>query len=488
MCGTRLLTACLALACAVTLPAFGSIAAAQPKAAQASGRNLYVDPKSGDDRNTGLASEKRGADAPFKTIHKAVRSAQPGDTVHLNPQASPYREVAVFYNLHGEPGRPIIFDAHGATITGAEPLNPADCRQIAPGLYRTDKLIPAKLVTPEDAVSRRWFFLYAGKINRMGRVLKGKTAPYKKPSELAPGEWTYQRDENAFYLKIDPQKPLADYKIEYPARGAGVQIGGDCAHLVIRNLIATHVYNDGYNIHGRTRDVRYENIQSIECGDDGFSAHDECDSVIDGFVSIANGTAIANGGQCSTTTNRMFADKNLGTDLLFFGSGVHTITNSRVRCTGAYSVRLWGADAYDNICTLGLQNVLLERGGDTSPITIGHNGAFELDHVTLLGLDLQAAGKSVSVRNSALGGKPAPEWSLLAAVGWTADHNLYDLKLLKLGNTAYDRPVFNTYQQMSSQDADSLWTGFRYPRDGASNAAWPLPGAGCDGASIRLAP
>ncbi|HEY5313744.1 MAG TPA: hypothetical protein VIK18_14550 [Pirellulales bacterium] len=455
--------------------------------AAAVGRDIYVNPETGDERSSGLAPEKKGAAGPVKTMHRAIRMALAGDTVHLAPLATAYREVAVFHNAHGEPGRPIIFDAHGATITGAEPLNPDDCREISPGLYRTDRLIPAKLVTPEDAVSRRWFFLYAGRINRMGRTLKGKNAPYKKPAELAIGEWTYQRDENAFYLKIDPQKTLADYRIQYPARGAGVQVSGDCAHLVIRNLVAMHVYNDGFNIHGKTRDVRYENIQSIECGDDGFSAHDDCDSVIDGFISIGNSTAIANAGRCSTTNNRVFADKNVGTDLLFLGSGVHTLTNSHIRCAGAYSLRLYGADAYDNVCTLKLENVLLERAGETSPLRIDHNGALEADHVTLLGLSLQAAGKSVTLRHSAVGGQPPPEWTLSAATLWTADHNLYDMKLLQIGNTSYDQPVFSTYQKITRQDAGSRWAKFHYPPGTADEPAWAIPGAGCDPAKLPTA-
>jgi hypothetical protein len=456
--------------------------------AAAVARDIYVNPETGEERSSGLTVEKQGADGPVKTMHRAIRMAQPGDTVHLAPLAAPYREVAVFHNAHGEPGRPITFDAHGATITGAEPLNPDDCRQVSPGLYRTDRLIPAKLVTPEDAVSRRWFFLYDGRMNHMGRSAKGRNAPYKKPSELAVGEWTYQRDENAFYLKIDPKKKLADYRIEYPARGAGVQVSGDCAHLVIRNLVATHAYNDGFNIHGKTRDVRYENIQSIECGDDGFSAHDDCDSLIDGFISIGNSTAIANAGRCSTTNNRVFADKNLGTDLLFFGSGVHTLSNSHIRCTGAYSLRLYGADAYDNVCTLKLKNVLLERAGETSPLKVDHNGALEADHVTLLGLGLQAAGKSVTLHNCAVGGQPLPEWSLSAATLWTADHNLYDLKLLQIGNTSYDQPIFHTYQQMTRQDANSRWASFHYPPGAANQPAWAIPGAGCDLAKLPKSP
>ena len=221
-------------------------------AANSSRRNFYVNHETGDDRFTGLAPQTSGADGPVKSIRAALRQARPGDTIHLAPLAIPYRDIVVLHNLRGEPGRPITIDGHGATVTGAEPLDSAACKEVGPGLFRADGLIPPKLVTPEDAVSRRWFFLFDGRMNRMGRTLKGKNAPYKKPAELEPSEWTYQRDENAFYIKIDPAKTLGDYRIEWPQRGAGVQMSGDCSQLVVRNLIATHVYNDGYNIHGKS--------------------------------------------------------------------------------------------------------------------------------------------------------------------------------------------------------------------------------------------
>lgn len=457
-------------------------------AAEASGRNIYVNPETGDDRSTGLVAEKRGADGPVKTIHRAIRMAVAGDTIHLARLAMPYHETPVFHNVHGEPGKPITFDGHGATITGAEPLAAADCQEVAPGLFRADKLIPAKLLTPDDAVSRRWFFLYAGKINRMGRTLKGKSVPYKKLEELAPDEWTYVRDENAFYLKLDPKTKLADAKIEYPARSAGVQVSGSCAHLAIRNLITTHVYNDGYNIHGKTRDVRYENIQAIECGDDGFSAHDECDSVVDGFVSLRNATGIANAGTCTTETRRMFADGNVGTDVLFLGSGRHILADSHVRCTAAYSLRLWGQAPGDAVCTLELNNVLLERAGDTSPMMVGRGGVLEIERSTLLGLSLDSSGNAISVHDSAIGGEPGPDWSIPAATRWTADHNLYDLRLLRIGSTSYDQPVFQTYQSIVGQDRNSRWTGFKYPPGGADARAWPLTGVGCEPQKIPAAP
>ena len=72
---------------------------------------IHVDPRGGDDRNDGVA-------APVKTIARGIRLAQPGDTVHLAPVR--YFESADLSNKHGEPGKPITLDGHGAVLDGTE--------------------------------------------------------------------------------------------------------------------------------------------------------------------------------------------------------------------------------------------------------------------------------------------------------------------------------------------------------------------------------
>ena len=104
--------------------------------------------------------------------------------MHLAPVR--YKEVAVFANKVGEAGRPIILDGHGATLDGADPLKPEDWQLVSPGLYRNDHLLRM-----DPAILMRWFFVFNGKMNHMGRTSKGTSAELKKPSDLAPGEWTF---------------------------------------------------------------------------------------------------------------------------------------------------------------------------------------------------------------------------------------------------------------------------------------------------------
>ncbi|MFN2124873.1 MAG: hypothetical protein ACK2UP_15345, partial [Candidatus Promineifilaceae bacterium] len=64
----------------------------------------------------------------------------------LAPTETPYREVATFHDRSGGPGWSITLDGHGATISGADPLDPAAWEQVAGGLYRA---LP--MVSPEPA-------------------------------------------------------------------------------------------------------------------------------------------------------------------------------------------------------------------------------------------------------------------------------------------------------------------------------------------------
>ena len=82
-------------------------------------------------------------------------------------------------------------------------------------------------------------------------------------SDLQPGEWTYVKSEDAFYLKLPPDQLLDDANIRYPARSSAVVQSIRGSHLTVRNITGTHVYNDGYNVHGAQRNLVFENIAAI---------------------------------------------------------------------------------------------------------------------------------------------------------------------------------------------------------------------------------
>ncbi len=350
-----------------------------------------------------------GKDVP--TIHHAIKAALPGDTIHLEPKV--YRDYAGFYGKKGEPGKPITLDGHGATLEGSDPIDPTKWTEVSPGLFKNDALLPRL----DDAITGRWFFLFNGKMQLMGRTSKGRSAPFKTPEELQPGEWTFIKGPpradakplqtfGIFYLKLATGQKLADARIFMPVRSAGVQFSGDNAHLVIRNLTATHPYNDGFNIHGDCRDVVFENIRAIECGDDGISAHESAQYRVDGFVSIGNSTGICDTGTAQTSYKNIFLARNVAFDLYFLDEGRYSITNALVLSSAQNPLTITGRAKGD--CRITMDNVLIRRLTEPSLGNIALNAVLEARNCTFENLDVKVIG-AATWTNCVINGKPLPD-------------------------------------------------------------------------------
>lgn len=349
-----------------------------------------------------------GKDAP--TIAHAIKAAQPGDTIHLEPKI--YRDYAGFYGKKGEPGKPITLDGHGATLEGSDPLDPAQWKEVSPGLFAADNLLPSL----NDALIGRWFFLFDGRMQLMNRTSKGRSAPFKKPGELQPGEWTFVKDParekppskqiyGTFFVRLAPDTKLADAGIFVPVRSAGVQFSGDNAHLVIKNITATHPYNDGFNIHGDCRDCVFENIRAIECGDDGISAHESAQYRVDGLVSIGNSTGITDTGTAQTSYRNIYLARNIGFDLYFLDEGRYSITNAMVLSSAQNPLTITGRATGD--CRMKMDNVFIRRltGPRTGQVAL--HATLEARNCTFENLDIQVTG-TATWTNCLIDGKSAP--------------------------------------------------------------------------------
>ena len=442
-------------------------------AGSAVARDLYVNPATGAAAANGLAASPAGSNGPVKTIARGLKLAGPGDTIHLAPVV--FKESATFHNRSGEPGRPIVLDGHGATLDGSDPLNPADWQETATGLYRNDHLLKA-----DDFALIRWFFIFDGRMSHMGRCSKGTRAPFKKPEDLQPGEWSFSAAEHAFYVRIAPGQQLADARISAPIRPNGVGFGGTCEHLVVRHLTATHVYNDGFNIHGTTRDLSFEDIRAIDCGDDGFSAHEDCEMRVDGFFASGNATGICSINNSVSDNDHVVIKDCIGHDLFFLDGGRHTVRNCRIFSSAERSITVTGSSKEHTTCTLTLDNVWLRRPVGSNDVSATGGGVLAANHVTLLGASLQVTG-TATLRNSVIAGQPRPKITIAVGAAWQAMNNLYAVRALQAGNTAYTRATFADYQRSTGQDAGSQWAA-----ESARDAA--RAGCGADETKLPAAP
>jgi hypothetical protein len=360
---------------------------------------------------TGLLADDLhvGVDPAFPTIHHAIKAAKPGDTIHLEKKT--YSDYAGFFGKKGEPGKPITLDGHGATLEGSDPLRPEQWQEIGPGLFAAADLLPRL----DPAVVSRWFFLFNGRMQLMGCTSKGKHTPLKQPGELLAGEWTFVRDASreqagskqiygTFFIKLAPGQKLADANIRAPARSAGVQFSGDNAHLVIRNLTATHAYNDGFNIHGDCRECVFENIRAIECGDDGISAHESAQYRVNGFVSIGNSTGICDTGTAETTYADVFISGCHAYDLYFLDEGRYKLRNALVISSAQNPFTVTGR-ATGN-CSLTMENVLFRRVREPRTGQIASRAVVSGTRCTFEGMSFRIVGEA-RFENSLLNGNPS---------------------------------------------------------------------------------
>ncbi len=349
-------------------------------AIQSSGRDLRV-----------------GIDPDIPTIAHAIKAALPGDTIHLEPKV--YRDYAGFYGKKGEPGKPITLEGHGATLDGSDPLEPSGWTEVSPGLFANPDLLPRF----DTAMLARWFFLWNGTVNRMGQASKGKSEPLKAPEDLSPGEWTFVRDLSrdlpesrqifgTFYLKIAPGKSLGEESIFVPVRSAGVQFSGDNAHLVIRNLTARYPYNDGFNIHGDCRDVVFENITAIGCGDDGISAHESAQYRVKGFVSIGNSTGICDTGTAQTSYEKVFIAECVSVDLYFLDDGRYALRDVLVDSSAQQPFILTGRE--EGEARMSLVNVYFRRLVEPRIGQVARRAALSAKDCTFEGMELRLVGKA----------------------------------------------------------------------------------------------
>ncbi len=322
--------------------------------------DIYVDYNKGNRKNPGTKN------APVSELKYALLKAKPGDTVYVLPSEKPIIDNVYVKDVHGTPEKPITIDGMNNIFVGAKPLDAKKWQMVKPGLFR-------KQVTTGLNWSSRFYLIFDGKINRMGRVQKasGGSKPYKKVEELAPGEWTVVVGE-----KVSAKGPHHQYKIEYfvrlPEKATGladsgvtepinnktdgVCLRGTTKNVIIRNMIMKNFYNDGFNIHGKVENAHFENIAAVFCGDDGISAHEACTISVKNGVFIGCSTAICHVNEARCTHDNIYAEQAVGRDLYFTADSHNEIRNMYFY-SNSYSGCAWTPRSAKNNQGVVLENI-----------------------------------------------------------------------------------------------------------------------------------
>lgn len=268
----------------------------------------------------------------------------------------------------GVAGRPLVLDGHGATLSGADPCPAESWQAWRNGIWKREAknvrifvidgrmvfeqpslgmniLRPGEFHYAPDSLHYFYFLPPKGKQAADCRVevgqpggnalvldpqtwhashsaigalrypglkpptwvkLDGQPAPLigarERLERLQPGQWCLE--DGMLYYYPQPGTELRRQNIELVVRQNGVQMTSTTSHVIVRNLNVIHVYNDGYNIHGHVTHAEFYHCNARDCGDEGFSSHDDCETLLDGAVYVNCDNGIANVNQTGYSITR----------------------------------------------------------------------------------------------------------------------------------------------------------------------------------------
>jgi hypothetical protein len=253
--------------------------------ASLSARDLLVDARGGTD---------------YRTLASASAVAQPGDTLIIAKGSGPYRET-LYIKQSGTAEAPIVVDGNGETITALVPV-----------VFQKDgETWTARLPLPFPCV-----IMHNGE-----RVLQDPAAP--SDTFLAP----LRLREDKRTVELLPGASPEGW--EASARDCPVRISNS-SWQTFRNIVVTGGTNDGFNLHGDGKGLRFENITGCNNMDEGFSAHDTIFCEIDGGEFWGNDNGIANAPVCVMTARNIRIHDNLGWGLVFNGASFAYLSDVQV--------------------------------------------------------------------------------------------------------------------------------------------------------------
>jgi len=192
---------------------------------------------------------------------------------------------------------------------------------------------------------------------------------------------------------------------------AGLATSGRSRNVTVRNLNTRHALNDGFNIHGDARGMRFFNVTGYENFDEGFSAHDTCQCWIEDGRFWGNDHAAYDVNDADTYYRRCEFRDSLTVELGFQG-GRHRLEDCRILGDDWAVLQLTVAtlskapDAKPAVSCELCRVQISASGQKPSPVLLGKGAVAQFVDCTLTGVSVSAAGAKLTATNSTLDGRP----------------------------------------------------------------------------------
>ena len=389
-----------------------------------------VDGVNGDDANDGVQQ-------PFKTIARGLQALQLSDTLVLTPMDEPYRE-SIPLRPGGTAAAPMVIDGGGATISGADPALQTGWTE-AGGIHKLAQVTEVHFLFGPDC-----------------RYEQGKS-----PTEMGPEEWFWKSGE--LFFRPAAGKTPADYRLEMSVRISGI-IATGVGQCIIRNLTAMHFYNDGFNIHNGSAPLWFENIRGVWNGDEGFSAHENCECYVRGAEFSHNYWHGINDIDFARTFYQNIVCRDNRSKGIWFIGGMHSVTDSevsgsptQVMCSLTSRLKFPRAEEHPLRQSIAnFRSVVVDAKPNEAAVVVTSDGVGIFEHCLIrggrIGVQVDQGGRAYLL-NSIVSG--AAELAVRSAGQFAADYNLYWPGRFQLNGTDYGPEQFAAYQQAGGNDEHS---------------------------------
>lgn len=276
---------------------------------------LYVDQATGNDSHTGLEAAR-----PLNTLKAAGGKLQPGMTLFIVASKDPWREPLVV-NKSGEADRRIIIEGNGNVLDLG--------MDVSEGPWKADGeqwVLERELEHPKNR---------AGLEQAAAFFVDSVPVYTQSPSRAGPlkaGQVRFDERGLAHVMFPEGKRPgnCRIIRPKNPMGTSGVSIQG--SWVTVRNLTCQYAGNDGFNLHGNWKGIRLENVKALFNGDEGISAHDQCEVEVIGAEVAYNGSVaggIADVNQSVTVYRNCLVYRNRAA-FHFDAAGRHEVRDSVV--------------------------------------------------------------------------------------------------------------------------------------------------------------
>ncbi len=218
---------------------------------RAMGSDIFVDNLAGDDRSDGRSRlRSRNGTGPVRTLDRAMRVANTGDTINIiNNNVPYYGSLNLTGGKHsGNNVVPFRIVGNGATISGA--------RKVATSAWREHSGDVWSIEPPKKG---RYMLLRDGE--PVARYATAFDSPF--PEGLPEGQFAVCRGR--IFYRAAKRALLSENEFAIAQGTSGISLWG-VRYVIIQDLKVQHFRIDGVNAHDLCRNVMFDRVTAVSNG------------------------------------------------------------------------------------------------------------------------------------------------------------------------------------------------------------------------------